>query len=52
VQCWVLYGEDKQRRPLPAGCKKAPPFVAEGGGANLTSYQGACQVFFAALLWS
>lgn len=27
------YGKDKQRRPLLAGCKKAPPFVAEGGGA-------------------
>jgi hypothetical protein len=51
-QAKVGYGKDKQRRPIPAVCKKALAVVAEAARANLTSYQGACQVFFAALLWS
>jgi len=32
---------------------KSPRRCCRGGeGFSLTSYQGACQVFFAALLWS
>jgi hypothetical protein len=36
----------------PRWLQKALAVVAEAARANLTSYQGACQVFFAALLWS
>jgi hypothetical protein len=42
------YGQNKQRRPLPAGCKKAPPFVAEGGGANLNYFMPS---IFPTLRW-